>query len=84
MKIGFDNWVAIGFIFTLVFLGITLLINTSKSCDINIDYKPTFEGNINTSFTILPEIKLACFELCMKEIRDYNQQKLCFEKCEGD
>lgn len=75
-KIGFY-----ALIIVLLILAISLFYNTTKSCDINIDYDVTVDQKNMTSFPNLAEVKLACYNLCIKEVSpDY--LRLCLEKCE--
>lgn len=72
------------FMIVLIFVGISLIINTSKSCDVNIDYDVTVNPKINSSSASLAEIKLACCKLCLDELRsDSSMMRICLEKCEA-
>ena len=77
-----DNLMFGLFIIALVFVGVSLLINTSKSCDVKIDYNVKVNP-INNVTASLPEIKLACYKLCAEQLRyDDSLMRNCFEKCE--
>ena len=78
-----DTIMMIGFMFVLGFLAVSLLINTSKSCDVHIDYDVTVSEKTNTTNASLAEVKLACYRLCTQELRqDSSLMRVCLEKCE--
>lgn len=73
----------IGLMFVLGFLAVSLLINTSKSCDVHIDYDVTVSEKTNNTYVNLAEVKLACYKLCAEELRqDSSLMRVCFQKCE--
>ena len=71
-------------IITLLYLGTSLFYNTSKSCDVVIDYDATING-VNSTNATLPEVKLACYKICIDSsvIRQSNiRLNNCMNKCE--
>ena len=80
-----DTVIMLAFIGAIVFLGVTLLINTSKSCDVNIDYKASFGSENNATTSSLAEVKLACYKLCLENLgqNNYGIMDKCLNKCEG-
>lgn len=72
------------FIGVLLFVGVSLIINTSKSCDVHIDYDVTANSKANLTGVSLAEVKLACYKLCAEELRgDSYLMNNCFNKCEA-
>jgi hypothetical protein len=79
-----DKIIIITFIVALLFLAVSLLINTSKSCDVNIDYDVVVDTNTTGIIPNVAQIKLACYKLCVNELKGRdNMQKNCFDKCDG-
>jgi len=79
-----DNIIMIAFIYALLFLAVSLIINTSKSCDVSIDYDVTVDTNSTGVGPNIVEVKLACYKMCIEELkgreRDFNN---CLDKCEA-
>lgn len=76
-----DTLMMIAFMAVLLFLAVSLLINTSKSCDVNIDYKVSVDTN-STSYPNVAEVKLACYKLCLDQLRGSDYLNDCLDKCE--
>lgn len=78
-----DTIIMIAFLCGIIYLGTALLINTSKSCDVNIDYDVSVDSNSTGITPSISEVKLACYKLCVDELRanDY-KLKMCLDKCE--
>lgn len=75
-----DKLEGIGLIIVIMFLAISILINSSKSCDVNIDYDVT--TNINSTRPAIAEVKLACYKVCIETLHDTSLTKTCLNKCE--
>jgi len=70
------------FIIVLIFVGVSLIINSTKSCDVYIDYDVTVDSITNNTGSIT-EIKLACYKLCVDELKNnYDLMRDCLDKCE--
>ena len=72
----------IAIIITFLFVGAGLFYNASKACDVNIDYKVTVDPSSNSTGS-LAEIQLACYKLCVEELRTSSMMGECLDKCEG-
>lgn len=88
MKMKQDFWMMLGFMAVLLFVGISLLINTSKSCDVYIAYNATVDSiNSNLNLTNSPnlaEIKVACYKMCIDQLHgDSSLLMTCLNKCEN-
>ena len=78
-----ELFVMIGIMAALVFVGVSLVINSYKSCDVSIDYDATVDGLTNETYANLAEVKLACYRLCITELyNDNSMQSKCLDKCE--
>ena len=75
--------IEIGFIIVLLILAGALIFSSFKACDVNIDYDVTVDSFSNNTQVNLPEVKLACFKLCMEQLKGSNSFEDCLEKCEG-
>lgn len=81
----FDRILVIVFIGSIIFLGVSLLVNSSRSCDVSIDYDVSVDGVVNGSGSpVLSEVKLACFKLCLDELRGSDTKYYnCMDACGG-
>ena len=78
-----DTIIMVAFLCGIIYLATALLINTSKSCDVNIDYKVTVDANATSTIPNISEIKLACYKLCVDELKNSDYTfKMCLDKCE--
>jgi len=77
-----ETMMMIGFMAVLLFLAISLLFSTGKSCDVYIDYDVTVDSNETSKAPNIAEVKLACFKLCIEELRTNSLLDDCLEKCE--
>tara|TARA_Y100000310_G_scaffold28835_1_gene27455 strand:- start:742 stop:996 length:255 start_codon:yes stop_codon:yes gene_type:complete len=79
-----DNIITIAFIIALFFVAFSLIINTTKSCDVNINYNVTKDINSTSSDLSMAEIKLSCYKLCVEELASASStMRDCLDKCEG-
>ena len=78
-----DIVIPAAFTVAMIFLGVSLIINTSKSCDVSIDYKVTVDSFNNSSAPNIYEVKLACYKLCAEEFKNMNYLEQCMDKCEA-
>lgn len=65
----------------LLFVGISILINSFQSNDVYIDYNVSVSEN--STGANLQEVKFACYKLCVEELsHDSNKMETCLDKCE--
>ena len=79
-----DHIVMLAFMGAIIFVGVSLLVNTSKSCDVHIDYDVTVGQRLDGTNATLAEVQLACYKLCVEELKhqDYLMRD-CLDKCEN-
>ena len=64
-----ENLFIIIFTMGLIFVGISLIINTSKSCDVHIDYDVSIKDNETIAESEIVQIQFACYKLCVEELK---------------
>lgn len=76
-----SNTIFIAFVIALFYTGTALFFNSSKSCDVSIDYDVNVSSGIAPSIS---EVKFACYKLCLENLKQTDTlMNNCFKSCDG-
>lgn len=84
-----ETLMSIGLILVLLFVGVSLIINTSKSCDTYMQFillgaDNETQLNLSLSNQTVLEIRYACTQICINKFySDSYDLRNCWEQCNG-